>query len=139
VDFSFTRSGLRRFAVLLGAMSALMLAVAVANHTDGLIGGSAWTYIALAGAGVGAVAAAANLALSRAIDEEGEFLRRADEPSAAPLKRGFPLWLHLPLTAFVAVLFVLVGVGLVGGSPGSSLALSSSPTYLPSYPSSRSL
>jgi hypothetical protein len=108
----FTRSGLRRFALFLGAMSAFLFALAVANHTDSIIGDSSSTHFLFAGAGLTAACAVMNLVLSRAIDEEGHFVRRDDEPPAAPINRGFPLWLHLPLTAFVAFLFVVVGVGV---------------------------
>ena len=93
-------------------MSASFVALGTANHMDGFIGGSSWTYFAFSAAGVGAVGEVTNLWLSRVIDEEGHFIRREHESPAAPLRRGFPLWLHLPLTAFVAVLFVLVGLGV---------------------------
>jgi hypothetical protein len=95
----------------MGAMSALMLALAVANHTDGFIGESFWTHIAFTCAGLAALAAATNLALSRVIDEDGRFLPEI-ESSAAPLKRIFPLWFYLPLSVFLAFLFVVVGVGV---------------------------
>jgi hypothetical protein len=108
----FTRSGLRRYALLLGAISAGVFALAIANHTDNYIGGGSWTYVLLAFAGMSALFAASNLVLSRALDEDGQFVRRADEPPTAPLLRGFPLWLHLPMTAGVALIFVLVGVGV---------------------------
>lgn len=93
-------------------MSAGFFALAIANHTDDFMSSGSWTYIAFALAGLAAVCAASNLALSRAIDEEGRFVRREDEPPEAPLKRGFPFWLHFPMLLFVAFLFVLVGVGV---------------------------
>jgi hypothetical protein len=88
------------------------MALGIANYTAGLLGDAFWTYIALAAAGTGAVAVVTNLWLSRVIDEEGQFVRREDESPGAPLRRGFPLWLHAPLTAFIAFLFVVVGVGV---------------------------
>jgi hypothetical protein len=108
----FTRSGLRRSALFLGAASAFLVALGIANHAGGFVGDSSWTYLALAAGGAAAIGAVTNLWLSRVIDEQGHFVRREDESPAAPLRRGFPVWLHLPLTAFVAFLFVLVGVGV---------------------------
>jgi hypothetical protein len=108
----FTRSGLRRFSLFLAAVSAGAVALAIANHTDEYIGDGSWTYLAFAVAGLAAMGAAMNLVLSRAIDEEGQFVRREDEPPSAPITRAFPLWLHLPMAVGVAFLFVLVGVGV---------------------------